>query len=344
MPAHHPVMSRFRCFCGQVPANYRPDFLGTMRRLQFTKGLDERIRRRAIRAPQGDELLGRPKSGDRLVGPPKSKDRLVGPPEFDEEYFEWIDLLESVVAARGSYTMLDLGAGFGRWSVRAAFAVCQFHGTLPCRLIAVEAEPTVFEWMKLHYLDNGLDPTRHTLIHAAVTQAPGDVFFYVGGPRGGPFDLPPDAWYGQSVTKDFELAEPSESDGIYQSGGMYGGSTIFRHRSGWRSIRVPSVTLASLLEGLGQVDLIDMDIEGQELPVIRSTIAALNQQVKRLHIGTHGKEIEDEIRQVLSGEGWSCWADYSLFSTSETPYGTINFENGVQGWVNPRLASDRCRG
>jgi hypothetical protein len=45
------------------------------------------------------------------------------------------------------------------------------------------------------------------------------------------------------------------------------------------------VTLASLLEGLGQVDLIDMDIEGQELPVIRSTIAALNPQVKRLHKG-----------------------------------------------------------
>jgi FkbM family methyltransferase len=321
MRAHHPVISRFRGFRGQVPANCRADFLGTAQRLQFTKGLDERIGPRGVRTREGDELLG----------PAEFDEKYLDSPEFDEEYFEWIDLLESVVAAQGSYTMLDLGAGFGRWSVRAAFAVRQYHGILPYRLVAVEAEPTVFEWMKLHYRDNGLDPARHTLIHAAVTQAPGEVFFYVGGPRGGPFDLTADAWYGQSVTKDYELAEPSQPDEIYQ------GRTTLRHRSGWRSIRVPSVTLASLLEGLGQVDLIDLDIEGQELPVIGSAIAGLNAQVKRLHIGTHDKEIEDGIRHLLSGEGWSCSADYSLFSRTETAYGTINFENGVQSWVNPRF-------
>ena len=80
-----------------------------------------------------------------------------------------------------------------------------------------------------------------------------------------------------------------------------------------------------------------MDIEGQELPTIRSTIDELDRKLKRLHIGTHGKEIEDELRQLLSSHGWDCLADYSVFSTSETPWGTINFENGVQSWVNPRL-------
>src|SRR5262249_50868987 len=157
-------------------------------------------------------------------------------------------------------------------------------------------------------------PARHTLIHAAVTPTPGEVLFYIGGPRGGPWDLTPGAWYGQSVTKDYELAKPSEYDGTYH------GRTVLRHESGWRAIHVPSVTLAGLLAGLGQVDLIDMDIEGQELSVIRSTIQALNAQVKRVHIGTHGKEIEDGIRQILSAQGWSCWADYSSSSTSETPY------------------------
>src|SRR5262249_31036431 len=159
----------------------------------------------------------------------------------------------------------------------------------PHRLISVEAEPTVFEWMSLHYRDNGLDPARHTLIHAAVTPAHGEVLFYIGGPRGGLWDLTPDAWDGQRLTKDYELARPSQPDGTYR------GHQVWRHPSGWRSIYVPTVTLGGLLEGLGQVDLIDMDIEGHELPVIRSTIQALNQQVKRVHIGTHGKEIEDGI-------------------------------------------------
>jgi FkbM family methyltransferase len=304
MPEQHPIFSRFRAFHGEVPAYFQPDFIGTMRHQEFIKDL-----------------------------PCSPVPTMVWEnlPAFEEEYFEWIDLLESVVAARGSYTMLDLGAGYGRWSVRAAFAVRQYHGTLPVRLIAVEAEPTVFSWMSRHFRNNGIDPTQHTLIHAAVTAEPGEVSFYIGGPRGGPFDRTPNNWYGQSVTKDHELAAPSEPDGTYR------GFAVLRHQSGWRSIHVPSVTLASLLEGLGQVDLIDMDIERQELPVIRSTIETLDDQVKRMHIGTHGKEIEDELRRLLFAHGWSCWADYSLFSTSETPWGVISFENGVQGWVNPRL-------
>jgi hypothetical protein len=89
------------------------------------------------------------------------------------------------------------------------------------------------------------------------------------------------------------------------------------------------------------VDLVDMDIEGQELPVIQSNIQELNAKVKRLHIGTHSKEIEDGLRQLLASHGWRCLLDYTLFSKGETPWGIVDFENGVQSWVNPRLESPR---
>jgi hypothetical protein len=56
-----------------------------------------------------------------------------------------------------------------------------------------------------------------------------------------------------------------------------------------------------------------------------------------MHIGTHTKEIEDGLRQLLSAHGWHCLFDYSLFSKGETPWGVIDFENGAQSWVNPRL-------
>jgi hypothetical protein len=100
---------------------------------------------------------------------------------------------------------------------------------------------------------------------------------------------------------------------------------------------VPGVTLAGLLKGHDRVDLIDLDLEGQELPSIRSAIKKLNAKVKRLHIGTHGREIEAGIREVLSRNGWCPIADYPVFSTSETPWGPISFQDGVQSWVNPRL-------
>jgi FkbM family methyltransferase len=287
-----------------VPAGYGIDFLGIKTRGQFVQGLD------TWTEPGFVEMLY---------------------PDVNEDYLEWIDLLESVVAAKGPYTMIDLGAGFGRWAVRAAYAMKQYHGHLPCRLIAVEAEPVVFKWMGLHFNDNGVDTRRHSLIHRAVSEDAGKVLFYIGGPRGGPFDLSPDYWYGQRLTKDYDVASEFKYDG------KYNGFRVRCHESGWRSINIPGVSLGSLLKDLERVDLIDMDIEGQELPSIRSNIAELDAKVKRLHIGTHGKEIESELRQLLSAHGWQCLADYSLFSTSATSWGTIYFENGVQSWVNPRL-------
>jgi FkbM family methyltransferase len=302
---HHPVLSCFTPFSGEVPADYHFDFLGTRIRHRFIAGFSQRWGARTVE---------------------------YSCPTIDNEYFEWIDLLESVVAARGSYTMMELGAGFGRWAVRAAYAVEQYHPRLPYRLIAAEAEPLKFGWMRLHFGDNGIDPDRHSLMHAAVSDAPGTVPFYIGGPKGGPFDQDPGAWYGQSLTRD------SDADDNFDEDGEYCGFPVRLHRkTGWRSICVPGVTLAGLLKGHDRVDLIDLDIEGQELPSIRSAIKKLNAKVKRLHIGTHGREIEAGLRDVLSRHGWRSVADYPVFSTSETPWGTITFQDGVQSWVNPRL-------
>jgi hypothetical protein len=103
-----------------------------------------------------------------------------------------------------------------------------------------------------------------------------------------------------------------------------------------RSIRIPGVSLRAILKKLDRVDLIDLDIEGQELASLTSVAAELDTKVKRLHIGTHSQEIEAGLRQLLSAHGWQCHADYPLFSTSETPWGPIHFENGAQSWVNPR--------
>jgi FkbM family methyltransferase len=304
MVQHHEVFTRFQSFYGEIPALCQADFLGTRIRAEFVDGLTVR-----------DE-------------PELSSADYPAP---DEEYFEWIDLLESVVSAKECYTMIELGAGFGRWSARAVCAVQQLHSRLSYHMIAVEAEPTVFEWMQLHFSDNGIAQENCSLIHGAVTESDLSVLFYIGGPRGGPFDRHPNSWYGQSLAQHREAQSGRELDGFYS------GFPVVRHENGWRSIRVPGVRLSNLLKDRDRVDLIDMDIEGQELPVIRSNIKALDAKVKRVHIGTHGKEIESELRELFRAHHWSCRADYSLHSESETPWGKLRFENGVQSWLNPRL-------
>jgi FkbM family methyltransferase len=220
-------------------------------------------------------------------------------PPFDEEYFEWIDLLESVDQAQGSYTFVELGAGYGRWSVRAALAAAQ-RGLSPVCLVAVEGEPTHFEWLKLHFADNGLDPSRHTLIRAAVSDAEGETFFHVGRPA---------EWYGQCIAC---------TDTGY---------------------KVPKMAFWNVLNPLGRVDLIDLDVQGEELKCCSSDIGSIDAKVKRLHIGTHSSEIEAGLRTLLNAHGWKCLVDYPLAQANETPYGTFQFVDGVQSWVNPRLCS-----
>jgi FkbM family methyltransferase len=120
-------------------------------------------------------------------------------PPFDEEYFEWIDLLEAVTSAQGRFTMLELGAGFGRWTARAATAAQQSN--LQYFLIAVEAEPTHFEWLKQNLQDNGVRLADCHLIHAAVTDKDGKIGFRTGDPDG----------YGQAIGGTTEVEAVSLS-------------------------------------------------------------------------------------------------------------------------------------
>jgi FkbM family methyltransferase len=191
----------------------------------------------------------------------------------------------------------------------------------------VEPEPVHFEWMRLHFSDNGLDPAKHSLIHGALSDAPGEVLFYIESKAG---HDDPGQWYGQSLTKDYEVLEQIEAE-------TYCGFTVRRHISGFKSISVPSVNLADLLKDVSKVDLIDIDIQGEEGSAIRSAVDLLTAKVKRMHIGTHSREIEIGLRELLSVHGWICQADYSGDATHETPFGAITFQDGAQSWLNPRL-------
>lgn len=277
MPEHHPVFAHF----ARKPAPLRmwgnpvflsDSFLGTVSRAEFT----------AQTTREGPGAVG-----------------VAGLPAFNEEYFEWIDLLESVQAANEIYTFMELGAGYGRWSVRAAFAA----GLERTRLVAVEAEPTHYQWMLQHCRDNGLGIAPciiPTLVEAAISDTPGECLFLTGRPA---------EWYGQRIATLNE-------EGCF---------------------RVLAVTLPELLRPHQLVDLIDVDIQGQEYLVIRAGLDELNAKVKRLHIATHSVEIERDLRDLLLVQLWEPVWDYECGKTQETPFGPIEFLDGVQSWVNQRF-------
>jgi len=94
-----------------------------------------------------------------------------------------------------------------------------------------------------------------------------------------------------------------------------------------------------LLADYAVVDLIHMDVQGQELPVVRASIELIDSRVKYFHIGTHSREIETELRQIFGSHHWTCRADFPGNREHHTPFGTIVLEDGIQSWSNPKFCS-----
>jgi FkbM family methyltransferase len=245
-------------------------------------------------------------------------------PPLNEEYFEWIDVLESVAAARSRFVMLELGAGYGRWLANAVGAARRCK--LRYHLVAVEAEPAHFQYLRRNLRDNGIPFWRRTLVQAAVGAQPGHVWFHVGNPS---------EWYGQAIDPDRDAIAP-------KLGNRFGArQTRERLPDGSERALVPVVSLDQLLRPLSRVDLIDLDVQGLELEVL-SAAKLLDQKVARVHVGTHNHEVEHGLRELFHGLGWVSRADFPCLTPEvPTPFGPVSFQDGVQSWLNPKLTDVR---
>jgi hypothetical protein len=72
--------------------------------------------------------------------------------------------------------MVELGAGYGRWAVRAAAALRQLR-PIPFHLIAVEGEPRHYRWLRQHLSDNRIASDACTLIEGVVSDHRTKCFF-----------------------------------------------------------------------------------------------------------------------------------------------------------------------
>lgn len=234
--------------------------------------------------------------------------------ERDHECFEWIDLLESVALARESFTFVELGAGYGRWSIRAYHAA-RTHGLRSdqIRLVTVEAEPLHSTWLMQNMSLNGIGDGTHWHFEGAVSD----------------FD-------GQA---EFMVLQPGEVDRQKQAREWYGQS-LLREDNRWEGVGTEHVQVARLRNILSElpaesvIDLVDMDLQGEESRVLKDSTDVL-ERVKRLHIGTDTPEEEHAIFETLTGAGWKLLRYYPCKTSVTTTYGDISFVDGVMSWLNP---------
>jgi FkbM family methyltransferase len=291
----HPVFDFFHPWRGRVEPGWDVNFLGVRTRVAFFSLYEQ------------------------LADFSQAREIRAGLPIPNEDYFEWIALLESVRDAEGAFTMVELGAGWGKWLVSGIAALRQ-GAALPYHVVGVESEPTHFKWMRQHMADNDVDLRHATLIQAAVAGADGHVWFHVGAAAD---------WYGQAIAA---APEQPEARGL---------RALLRRRRGAsdeRTVkRVPAVSVRTVLEPLERVDLIDVDIQGAEADALEPAAAVLDAKVKRVYVATHDRENEERLRTLFAGLGWSCQFDYPGNGESETAWGRVMFEDGAQVWRNTRL-------
>jgi FkbM family methyltransferase len=296
----HPVLAAFGPWEGWAEPGWDVNFLGVRTRTAFFSLYDELAdfsERRWVRG---------------------------GRPVPNEDYFEWITLLESVTEAKGSYTIVELGAGWGKW-ITAGVVALRSHSGLPYHVVGVESEPTHFRWMQQHLIDNDVDLANATLIEAAVAAEDGATWFHVGSAAD---------WYGQGI------ADPP-------NGGAVRGDRLGRLRrlvrrrpsaTAEKSVaRVRALSLNTILAPLETVDLVDVDIQGAEADVLYPAAETFNRKVKRVYVATHSASNEERVRELFRSLRWESVYDFPGGGESDTPWGRIMFEDGVHVWRNPSI-------
>lgn len=301
----HPVFEPYRPWAGDADAGWDVNFLGVRTRVAFFSLMEQLGDFSELRSIE------------------------AGLPVPNEEYFEWIALLEAVAEAEGSFVMVELGAGWGRW-IANGVAALRMRRPLPYHVVGVESEPTHFKWMQQHLECNGVDLGCSTLIEAAVAPEDGTVWFEVGSPAD---------WYGQAI-----VGPPAQGDRTLlrrKVDALFGRRRVQPETRTVQQVR--AVSLGSVLNDIARADLLDLDIQGAEAAVLEPAADVLDAKVKRVCVGTHDVDNELRVRELFGGLGWECAYDYPSNGVSDTPWGRILFQDGVQVWVNPRLQSRRRR-
>lgn len=220
-------------------------------------------------------------------------------------YFELVFVLESVVAGAGRepFTMMELGAGYGPWMVTTHQAMGLVDAGTPVQLVGVEMVPHHVAWLKQHFLANGIDPGDHTLIQAATSDRTGEGHFV------------PEIDLGWDFGQQLRDSEPRRDTGALQP------------------VTVKTVTLDELLADTERVNLLHIDIQGQEARVLEHAIDAVDRKVERLIVATHSRSIHRHLRRLLRDHGWTNVYDFGFRKRERTEFGDVQFLDGLLAWV-----------
>ena len=263
----------------------------------------------------------------------------IDPPQPSEGFFEFYSLLCSIQEAESGYVTASLGAHYGGPLVDAALALGRLK-PMPFKLIGVEADPYMIGLLNQHFRDHGIDPSDYCIINAAVNDSNMLVVFTTSEVRTG---------------ANVAFHDPIARESIYQSIAGTGlteavlknlllnASTglrvpLWAHSKAQGELEmVSAIRLTDVLTLCDKVDYLDIDIQSSERHVMPPAADAMNSRVCWVHMGTHGRDIHAEMKEMFDGWGWRVIADVLPEATYETPTNQFTSQDGVIIARNPKF-------
>jgi FkbM family methyltransferase len=242
------------------------------------------------------------------------------PGDYHAEAIEYIGLLKSVLAAKGQYVVLELGAGWGPWLVTGGLAA-KHIGITNIKLVGVEADPTHFEFMTQHLIDNGFDPRLHRLIQAAVGAEAGHA-----------------RWPKVADAANEWGARPARLD---ETGHVDSHDANYLGALAQEYYDVEIMDVAKIIQLEPLWDLVHIDVQGWEMAICKRAAELMNQRARYTILGTHSRKLDGDIYEHFHSNGWVLEHEKPTrmeYHPNVKEMESMNVADGTQVWRNPRLS------
>jgi len=244
-----------------------------------------------------------------LVGRAGEVEGIPIPANWHADIAEWAAVLQAVDDANPeSFTMIELGCGWGCWMNNAGVAARSTGRRV--HVIGVEGDEGHLGFARESLATNGFTPDQISLYRGIAAAHSGVALFPRQNDAGVKWGLEP-VFRATEAQRDAALAAGSHD-------------------------ALPMIPMANLVGPHERIDLLHIDIQGGEADLIAGCLPLLNEKVAYMVIGTHSKQIEGRLYDTLLSADWKLQMERAaVFGlASGRPFIEVD---GVQGWRNPRL-------